>query len=401
MKAFIAIPALDELDFLPQTLQCLQQQSCGDFEVFICVNQPDSWWNNEEKRAICERNQQLMDFLQRQDCRFSLHLLDKSSPGKGWSDRDCGVGWARKTLFESILKIADENDLLVSMDADTTFGEHYVESLISTFMQHPQWPALAVPYYHPLTGDELADRAILRYEIYMRNCFLNLCRIGSPYSFTAIGSAIVLKIKTIKKINGITPLKSGEDFYLLQKIRKMAPIGLWNEEMVFPAARFSDRVSFGTGPALIKGSRGIWDSYPIYHFSLFDIIKSNYELIDELYQEDRDTKFIDFLKNQFKTDDLWGPLRKNFKDLPHFRQAFHEKADALRILQFCKLEQPKLSMTDEQSLRENWSFLSSKPMPDYLRDDFSFADLSIGKLQEIRDQLFEEEMQYRRQTANN
>lgn len=399
MKAFVAIPALDELDFLPRTLQCLQHQSRSDFEVHICVNQPDGWWKDGEKRVICERNQKLIAFLLRQNYSFPLFLIDKSSPGCGWNDKDYGVGWARKTLFESILTKANDDDILISMDADTTFGEHYVASLMTTFDAHPQWPAVAVPYYHKLTGNEVADRAILRYEIYMRNCFLNLCRIGSPYNFTAIGSAIALKIKTIKKINGITPLKSGEDFYLLQKIRKMAPVGLWNSEMVFPAARFSERVSFGTGPALIKGSRGLWDSYPIYHFSLFDEIKSNYELIDKLYQEDINTKFIAFLKSQFKTDDLWAPLRKNSKDLPHFRQAFHEKADALRILQFCKLEQPKLSLTDEQSLRENYPLLTNDPMPEYLKNDFSFEKLSLDQLQEIREKLFEEENTFRQRVT--
>ena len=397
MHLFVAIPALNELDFLPKTLQALEkQQTQVSFSVYVCVNQPDSWWGQADKKTICENNQQLLFKLRRRHYAFPLHIIDKSSLGKGWDDKNFGVGWARKTLFDHILNIAEPEDILVSMDADTVFSERYLDSLAKNFEQHPQQTAVAVPYYHPLTHDEAANRAILRYEIYMRNCLLNLYRIDCPYNFTAIGSAIAVKISALLKINGITPMKSGEDFYLLQKLRKMAPISNWNDEMVYPAARFSDRVFFGTGPAMIKGSEGQWESYPIYHYSLFDEVKKTYDLIDRLYTEDLSTPFIEFLKEQFKTDDLWGPLRQNVKDLAHFRHAFHEKADGLRVLQFLKAEQAKLNLSDEQSLKENWPLLISATPPEFMKDDFSFDKMNTHQLKEIREIFFEEEMKLRK-----
>lgn len=397
MRLFIAIPALDELDFLPQTMQALaRQQGRHHFEVSICVNQPESWWENSEKRTVCQHNQTLLKWLRSQQFPFPLHLIDKSSKGKGWDDKNFGVGFARKVLFEQIVCQAADDDILISMDADTVFGPRYVESIAQNFERHRDQTVISVPYFHPLTNDDQANRAILRYEIYMRNCLLNLFRIGCPYSFTAIGSAIAVKIKALKKINGITPMKSGEDFYLLQKLRKMSPISNWNDELVYPAARFSDRVFFGTGPAIRKGSQGIWDSYPIYHFSLFDEVKKCYDLIDELYHNDQHNKFIDFLEKQFKDDNLWQPLRKNAKDLAHFRHAFHEKADGLRIMQFLKSEQSQLSVSDEQSLRENLPFLTQRTIPPFIQQDFSFDQLSTAQLSEIRTFLFEEEMEQRK-----
>lgn len=397
MRLFIAIPALDELDFLPQTMRSIaSQQTEHPFEVCVCVNQPESWWENPEKTEICEQNQKLLSWLEGQQFPFSLHLIDKSSRGKGWDDKNFGVGFARKVLFDHIMSVADDNDILISMDADTVFGPRYVESIAQNFERHRDQNVISVPYFHPLTNDDQANRAILRYEIYMRNCLLNLFRIGCPYSFTAIGSAIAVKIKALKKINGITPMKSGEDFYLLQKLRKMSPISNWNDELVYPAARFSDRVFFGTGPAIRKGSQGIWDSYPIYHFSLFDEVKKCYDLIDDLYQKDQHNKFIDFLEKQFKDDNLWQPLRKNAKDLAHFRHAFHEKADGLRIMQFLKSEQSQLSVSDEQSLRENLPFLTQRTIPPFIQQDFSFDQLSTAQLSEIRTFLFEEEMEQRK-----
>lgn len=400
MRLFIAIPALDELSYLPQTMQSIaSQQTPHPLEVCVCVNQPDSWWENPDKKNICEHNQQMLAWLKSQHFPFPLHIIDKSSRGQGWDDKNFGVGFARKALFDYIFSIADSEDLLISMDADTVFSERYVESIAQNFEQHEQQLVLAVPYYHPLNQDDQANRAILRYEIYMRNCLLNFYRIGCPYNFTAIGSAIAAKIKALKKINGITPMKSGEDFYLLQKLRKMSPISNWNSEVVFPAARFSNRVFFGTGPAMIKGSQGIWDSYPIYHFSLFDEVKKSYDLIDALYQEDRHNKFIDFLEKQFKTDNLWQPLRQNSKDLAHFRHAFHEKADGLRILQFLKAEQAMMTINDEQSLLENWYHIMQCPLPTFLHHGFSFNALSTEQLAEIRELLFEEEMKWRKTSS--
>ena len=339
MHLHIAIPALDELEFLPHTLAAIEKQKTEfPFSVYICVNQPDSWWDNTEKIEICQNNRQLLKYLNFSNSfnfSNSLTIIDKSSKGKGWSGINCGVGWARKTLFDTILKTANDEDALISLDADTLFNESYFQSIGENFVKN-KIEVVSVPYYHKLTEDERANCAILRYEIYMRNYFINMHRIGSPYAFTAIGSAIALKIKALRKIRSITPLSSGEDFYLLQKLRKMTPISNYNSEMVYPAARFSSRVLFGTGPAMIKGSHGDWDSYPIYHHSLFNIIKETYDIIPELFTEDKETEFINFLKTQYKTNDLWSPLRKNFKTLPQFIRAFHEKADGLRILQFLK-----------------------------------------------------------------
>ena len=43
-----------------------------------------------------------------------------------------------------------------------------------------------------------------------------------------------------------------------------------------------------------------------------------------------------FLRQQLKDDDLWGPLRKNFKTRELFVHACQERVDGLRILQFLK-----------------------------------------------------------------
>jgi len=372
MHLYIAIPALDELEFLPQTFAAIAQQKTEfPFSVYVCVNQPDEWWNDAEKVEICQNNHKLLNILNSFNFNVfnnSLTIIDKSSQGKGWRKNNAGVGWARKTLFEEILKTANNEDVIISLDADTLFQETYFQSIGENFSKN-KIDVISVPYYHKLTEDDHINCAILRYEIYLRNYFINMHRIGSPYTFTAIGSAIALKVKALCKIRNITPLSSGEDFYLLQKLRKMTPISNYNSELVYPAARFSTRVLFGTGPAMIKGSSGNWNNYPIYHHTLFDTIKETYDIIPELFTEDIETEFIDFLKTQYKTNDLWGPLRKNFKTLPQFVRAFHEKADGLRILQFLKAK--------HQATKEE-------------------LQVASNELMDTRDRLFEIEMGLRK-----
>lgn len=395
MHLHVAIPAIDELDHLPVTLDNLAAQRVNyPFTVYVCVNQPESWWNNPDKIDVCQNNQQLIKFI-RNYPKLPVEIIDKSSLGNGWGDKNHGVGWARRTLFDHILSVATAEDVIVSLDADTCVKPEYLQSIGENF-ENRTLTAVSLPYYHRLTDDNAANRAILRYEIYMRSYLINLYGISSPYNFTAVGSAIAVRVEALRKIGNITPMKSGEDFYLLQKLRKMAPISNWNAQAVYPAARFSARVYFGTGPAMIKGNEGHWESYPIYHYSLFSSIKDTYLQLAKLYTEDFETPFLQFLKEQYRDDKLWVPIRQNSKTLERFERAFHEKADGLRILQYLKEVNPTQGKTDSVALRENMMHFFDGTIPDFMPEGYELSDLTIEQLDIIRNMLFEKEMQLRK-----
>lgn len=395
MHLHVAIPAIDELDHLPVTLDNLAAQRVNyPFTVYVCVNQPESWWDNPDKIDVCQNNQQLIKFI-RNYPKLPVEIIDKSSLGNGWGDKNHGVGWARRTLFDHILSVATAEDVIVSLDADTCVKPEYLQSIGENF-ENRTLTAVSLPYYHRLTDDDAANRAILRYEIYMRSYLINLYGISSPYNFTAVGSAIAVRVEALRKIGNITPMKSGEDFYLLQKLRKMAPISNWNAQAVYPAARFSARVYFGTGPAMIKGNEGHWESYPIYHYSLFSSIKDTYLQLAKLYTEDFETPFLQFLKEQYRDDKLWVPIRQNSKTLERFERAFHEKADGLRILQYLKEINPTQGKTDSVALRENMMHFFDGTIPDFMPEGYELSDLTIEQLDIIRNMLFEKEMQLRK-----
>jgi hypothetical protein len=221
-------------------------------------------------------------------------------------------------------------------------------------------------------------------------------RIGSPYAYTALGSAIACTIKACRVVGGFDAYTSGEDFYFLQKLCKYGHILRYNKSKVYPASRYSSRVPFGTGPAIEKGSLGNWKSYPIFDYSGFDIIEKTYKEIENLFHEDIDNEFIHFLKTIFSTDDLWSPLRKNYKTVPAFTRAFHNKIDSLRIFQFLRYYQSNIKKNDEHCLFDFFTQYYPHKYSYFFdnKEPFSFASVSIRQLAEIRNFLMEREIIY-------
>ncbi|MCK9204055.1 MAG: glycosyltransferase [Bacteroidales bacterium] len=393
---YIALPVMNEPELLTRTLVCIGAQTYRRFKVYICVNQPEGWWKDPSKKPVCDNNHQTLDML-RSVKGFDMEVLDYSSIGKGWKGKRHGIGQARKVLMDEITKLAGPEDYIISMDADTTFTEDYFLSIANNFNEHPEAVALSVPYFHLRVEDEKATRAILRYEIYMRHYFLNLGRIGSPFAFTALGSAMAFPVWAYRATGGMAPKLSGEDFYFLQKLRKFGNLLLWNDVIVYPEARFSDRVFFGTGPAMIKGGAGDWSSYPVYPISLFNDLLETYLLLPLFYFETLENNVVRFLKEVTKEKDPFQLLRENHKDLEHFTRAFHEKLDGLRILQFLKTMNSDTGITDEVNLRH--FFMTYYPEAEARLsiswDHFSFQNATLLDLEKIRSFLFEKEMEFR------
>ncbi len=393
---YVALPVLDELDTIRYFIEDIQSQTFKNYKLFVCINQPDNWWDLPEKVEICKRNQLTIAYL-KSIKDIEIEIIDRSSKDSGWKGKQLGVGWARKILMDRINEVASENDIILSLDADTRFTAIYFESIIRNFQKHEKAMAISVPYYHKLTGNHEIDASILRYEIYMRYFAINLWRIGSPFSFTALGSAIAFPLWAYRKIGGISPMKSGEDFYLLQKFCKVGSIINWNSEMVYPEARFSNRVFFGTGPAMIKGNNGDWESYPIYHFTLFDNVMKTYQQLAGLYKSDVDFPLNKFLADQFKDSNWWLSLRKNFKTEKNFINACYEKVDGLRVLQYLKAFQPEINKSDEQCLHEFLQVFYPEFIPQLcIPIDFEFNKLSIHQLNDIRNKLMLIEEEYQR-----
>lgn len=386
----IAIPLLAEEENIRKVITLFDNARYQRKKLWLCVNQPDSWHNDETQASALGQNLRTLEFLNSLN-RDDVIVIDRSSVGNGWTGKKHGVGMARKTLMDAVSAVASGEDIIISMDADTIYESDYFDVIVSRMLETKSALAVAVPYYHPIPEEESVARAILRYEIYMRYYALNMYERKLPYARTALGSAIALRVAAYRRVGGITPHQGGEDFYLLQKLAKAGLVLDYCDAVVLPSARLSSRVPIGTGPAMIRGIDGDWSGYPFYPAQLYDEVKTTFDAFPALYKKDFETPMSEFLRSALKEDDLWEPLRKNFKSEKQFVRACEIRVDGLRIRQFLRYRYLQNPQDDLSVLND---FLRKKYAT--FVPDSGFGGTDIPTLNAIRDILFESEQKVRK-----
>ncbi len=310
--------------------------------------------------------------------------------------------WARRTLMDAVSAEGHPESLIVSIDADTEYPPDYLERVAGVLEDASTYVGVAAPYLHARCGNDGVDRAMLRYEIYLRVYALNLWRFGSPYAFTAMGSLISTRVRCYRAVGGLEPKRGGEDFYFLQKLCKHGRVAHWVDVEVKPATRISQRVPIGTGPALAMDLEAQRQRYPIYPYELFEDVRETTELFADLYSLDQQTPMTTFLKKQLSTNDLWGSMRDNYQKRDQFVRACHDRVDGLRILQYVKSSFDPSSASDEANLR---GFLDHVYPDDPDRPawasggSWTFASVSVDELDTLRHYLKSKEDAWRRGSA--
>jgi len=149
---------------------------------------------------------------------------------------------------------------------------------------------------------------------------------------------------------------------------------------------------------MIKGNRGDWESYPVYHHRLFEEVKETYDAFPTLFHEDVNTPLGEYLTGTTGKN-IWKPLRKNAPNEKTFIKSCTEKIDGLRILQFLKHSQGEQGYSDEECLLANLKHLQADLFDDFdfLRDGFTFDELSSGQLDVLRNALVAIEEQYQKE----
>lgn len=386
MHVFLNIPILNESGNLPALLLDIEKQSDKNFSVLFCVNQANNYWEDEEKLYLCEDNAKSLKLLYSfAECvDFPVFIIDRSSKTKGWINKDQGVGHARRELMDFSSNRAEEKDIILSLDADTQIPETYIAQVRRSFQIFPKAGALSIPFYHKSVGDELMQKAILRYEMYMRYYLLNLIRIKSPYAYTAIGSAMACTVKAYRRIGGLTPKISGEDFYFMMQLRKTGALIPYCKTLVYPSSRASDRVIFGTGTAVKYGLQNDWSRYIFYDLEAYDSIAKASETFSSYFEQGSENNRKKIL-SVFPDIEL-EKLRKNHPNKERFVHACYEKADSLAILKALKRLQSE-KYTDSENLMSFCSkYTVSPPFT-----DFSFEKSSLNDYLRMRDFLFEKE----------
>jgi hypothetical protein len=284
VKLIVVIPCFNDT-FIFNTLKSLEETTEPEsgVEVIVVVNSAVN-----TPTEIVDTNRDIFDLLKKKEenevCKkFKLHaLLLEKVP-----DKIAGVGYARKTgmqLAVSKFKEYEEPDgLIVSLDADCKVDKDYFVCLEKSLKAHEKKGAFVFQFRHDFDSEIYSAaeiNACRQYEMYLRYYRLALKLTGFPYSFHTIGSCFAVKASVYEKAGGMPAKKGGEDFYFLHKVAPIQGVEEINQLLVYPSPRVSDRVPFGTGPAV----RNIIENkdYKIYNLALFFVLKLFFEYLKEI-----------------------------------------------------------------------------------------------------------------------
>jgi len=338
----VVIPALAEQDVLFATLDSLAanpEQQLAATLIVVIVNQRE-----DAAEAIRRENLATLAELERYAANSPLQLawIDAASTGHELPNQRGGVGMARKLGFDLALAQLEpsRNAFIASLDADTLVRTDYLEALEEHFARNPDGAAV-IPYCHQPGLDVSHQAAIDRYELFLRHYVLGLSLAGSPYAYHSIGSALVFSPAAYLKSGGMNCRRAGEDFYLLQQLQKTSGVRQLPGTVVYPSARTSDRVPFGTGERVGRLLLGEISAVTFHAADCFRVLSDWLQLVtsdpdagQEVLLERLDAvspAAADYLLSA-GFDIIWQRLQRNHPQPRQRLAAFHGWFDALRSL---------------------------------------------------------------------
>jgi hypothetical protein len=340
----VVIPSLAESRLLFSTLHSLAQnpqELLSRFMVLVVVNHredaPSSEKadNRETLKSLSAGGPDLVP--------LQIAWVDAASPGLELPAKGGGVGTARKIGFDLALDRLSYNQgasLLISLDADTLTRPDYLPAIIAHF-QEAQTPGAVIPFCHQPGSNREEDRAIHRYELFLRTYVLGLERATSPYAFHTVGSAMACTAEGYARMGGMNQRGAGEDFYFLQHLAKTGGVSRVKGTVVYPSARTSHRVPFGTGRSMTDLLSRKEGAVLFYRVECFQILadwlalagqspgREKKELLEKALKIS--SHLYDFLiENRF--ENVWEKLQRNFRASRNLLKGFHDWFDGLKTM---------------------------------------------------------------------
>ncbi len=351
----VVIPCYNEykIDDTLNSIDLAHKPSCG-VEVIVIVNSSENTPSD-----IVEHNKKVYTKLcndaisgKYKNFKLQSHYID-NVPKK-----IAGVGNARKLGMDEAVRRFDylnlPNAILVSLDADSLVSVDYLTSIEKIFNNSLDAVGAVFQFQHNYndeTVDNQTKKACKQYEMYLRYFRLSLKKIGVIESFHTIGSCLAVRALAYIKMGGMSKRQGGEDFYFLHKLAQLGKIEEVNEILVIPSPRISDRVPFGTGPAISEIIRNT--EYKVYPYCLFLLFKEFYALLPVFYECENITLnngLLDFIgEEQLKKIIL--ECKKNTSNKSMFIKRIKQNFDVFFMIKFLNFsvsanKPPKQDITD-------------------------------------------------------
>ena len=336
----VVIPCYRD-EFVFNTLNSLENAELPEskIEVIIIINSSEL-----DNDIVLEQNQQIYDeLLLRSKTSFYKNFKLLVHNEIGVPKKVAGVGNARKIGMDEAIRRFDSiekpDGIILSLDADTLVENNYF-TLIELAFVNKKANAAYFQFQHDFDTKIYSDqtiRACKLYEIYLRYFRLSLTYTGFPYSLHTIGSCFGVKAINYIKAGGMSKRQGGEDFYFLHKLAPQTPVFAIKDIIVKPSPRVSDRVPFGTGPAVASISKSM--SYFVYNFKLFPDLKSFFDQFQTIYKTNdiKNHSFPESVVDHFGIEYLtsvFDECKKNTNNFKAFSKRMFTKFDAFAIVKF-------------------------------------------------------------------
>lgn len=330
LKVVVVIPCYNE--DLQHTLDSLahnRPEVSRHFEVLLVINHSEG----ESPEIKKKHEQQALEFsnveLENGLSVYGIKAFDLPQ-------KHAGVGLARKIGMDVALqRLASINHdgLIVCLDADCTVSPDYLPALEK--VEEEAINGLAVYFEHPLgfIAEEHNRKQIIDYEIYLRYYIQALRYSGYFHAFHTIGSSMAVRASVYARIGGMNRRKAGEDFYFLHKLIPQGRFYDMPQGKVFPSARISERVPFGTGKAMLQMQRMEKDFSQAYHYSIFADLKQWLDMGPSLANNEE--AWPEMVKSFFTAENQWEEweaLKRRSKGEQQFWRNFSHWLDGFKVL---------------------------------------------------------------------
>ncbi len=340
LKVIIVIPSFYEKNLI-NTIDSLLSNKFdnGSVEVIIVINESES-----VNEFISDFHKKQFDDIKTLSQNISTKKL-KFYPVyiKNIDNSVAGPGIARKIGMDEAVKrfdkINNQYGLIVNLDGDTIVRSDYLDKLLKTSIENHKIKAYSIYFEHNLNEDiPIKEReAIIQYELHLRY-YINMQRLlNLPFAYYTIGSAMAVRNFAYKEAFGMNKRQAGEDFYFLHKFIKTGYFGEINNTKVYPSARISNRVPFGTGKAISKmiESGKILQTYNYKSFdslsSLIDNLEKIYHNYDEIQLTDKPIREFLYSRNFSKR---YLEIKTHTKDYTSFKKRFFRWFDAFLLMKY-------------------------------------------------------------------
>ncbi|HEX9251113.1 MAG TPA: glycosyltransferase family A protein, partial [Ignavibacteriaceae bacterium] len=282
-QKIIIVPSIAESNNLPELIKSLEQND--ELELLntlllIVVN--NSLSSSDE---VKNDNQKTLAYLRKIKSKVNISSIDACTDGKEMDDKNGGVGLARKIGMDLALTKFDylslNKKIMICTDADCIVDTNYLSKISQDFNRN-NYEAAVVNFSHDISSNDEETKAIICYEIFLRYYVLGLNFAKSDYAFHTIGSTMLCTPEAYVKVEGMNKRKAAEDFYFLEKLAKIYPIGEIKSTFVHPSKRGSWRVPFGTGRSVDRYLSNERNEYLLYDPNCFVVLKTWLEIFYDM-----------------------------------------------------------------------------------------------------------------------